>query len=123
PSPWQGDALPAELRPRDGIRGSGRGRYWDRTSDLFRVKEARYPCANRPEGAGHPLEWTRRSLHVPRGGSHQIRCDVHPRRGAPTAPCPGAPARPTPVARDDPPHAPPTPHPPGAPRPRLRGDL
>ena len=24
------------------------GRYWDRTSDLFRVKEARYPCANRP---------------------------------------------------------------------------
>ncbi len=25
------------------------GRYWDRTSDLFRVKEARYPCANRPE--------------------------------------------------------------------------
>ena len=28
-----------------GLRG---GRYWDRTSDLFRVKEARYPCANRP---------------------------------------------------------------------------
>src|SRR5665647_1653484 len=24
------------------------GRYWDRTSDLFRVEEARYPCANRP---------------------------------------------------------------------------
>ena len=24
------------------------GRYWDRTSDLFRVKEARYRCANRP---------------------------------------------------------------------------
>ena len=24
------------------------GRYWVRTSDLFRVKEARYPCANRP---------------------------------------------------------------------------
>ena len=24
------------------------GRYWDRTSDLFRVKEARYHCANRP---------------------------------------------------------------------------
>ena len=30
------------------IRRSCRGRYWDRTSDLFRVKEARYPCANRP---------------------------------------------------------------------------
>ena len=26
-------------------------RYWDRTSDLFRVKEARYRCANR---AGQP---------------------------------------------------------------------
>ena len=25
------------------------GRYWDRTSDLFRVKEARSRCANRPE--------------------------------------------------------------------------
>ena len=24
-----------------------RGRYWDRTSDLFRVREARYRCANR----------------------------------------------------------------------------
>ena len=23
------------------------GRYWDRTSDLFRVREARYRCANR----------------------------------------------------------------------------
>ena len=34
---------------RTGIRGSCRGRYWDRTSDLFRVKEARYPCANRPK--------------------------------------------------------------------------
>ena len=22
-------------------------RYWDRTSDLFRVREARYRCANR----------------------------------------------------------------------------
>ena len=31
----------------DGPRIHG-GRYWDRTSDLFRVKEARYPCANRP---------------------------------------------------------------------------
>ena len=24
------------------------GPYWDRTSDLFRVREARYRCANRP---------------------------------------------------------------------------
>ncbi len=29
-----------------------RGRYWDRTSDLFRVREARYRCANRPGPAG-----------------------------------------------------------------------
>ena len=33
-----------------------RGRYWDRTSDLFRVKEARYPCANRPAGSILPQE-------------------------------------------------------------------
>ena len=32
------------------------GRYWDRTSDLFRVKEARYPCANRPAGSILPQE-------------------------------------------------------------------
>jgi hypothetical protein len=34
-----------EIPDRSGIRG---GRYWDRTSDLFRVREARYRCANRP---------------------------------------------------------------------------
>ena len=34
-------------KPDRQIRLTG-GRYWDRTSDLFRVKEARYPCANRP---------------------------------------------------------------------------
>ena len=32
---------------RNGLRV--RGRYWDRTSDLFGVNEARYPCANRPD--------------------------------------------------------------------------
>jgi hypothetical protein len=26
-------------------------RYWDRTSDLFRVREARYRCANRAQRA------------------------------------------------------------------------
>ena len=26
------------------------GPYWDRTSDLFRVREARYRCANGPSG-------------------------------------------------------------------------
>src|SRR5690606_12135481 len=33
---------------RDGLFGDAGGRYWDRTSDLFRVREARYRCANRP---------------------------------------------------------------------------
>ena len=58
--PWQGGALPAELRPQyevhAGLAGGAAsskfpcfgGRYWDRTSDLFRVREARYRCANRP---------------------------------------------------------------------------
>ncbi len=67
---------------RTGIRGSCRGRYWDRTSDLFRVKEARYPCANRPKmkdiSAIRPSERTRRSLHAAEGCSRRARCDLHP---------------------------------------------
>lgn len=35
------------------------GPYWVRTSDLFRVKEARYHCANGPEvGTGFEPVWT-----------------------------------------------------------------
>jgi hypothetical protein len=37
-----------ERRPSRWGRPSCGGRYWDRTSDLFRVREARYRCANRP---------------------------------------------------------------------------
>ena len=37
----QGDKTPLTC-------GASGGRYWDRTSDLFRVREARYRCANRP---------------------------------------------------------------------------
>ena len=32
--------------PAQYVQGLG-ARYWDRTSDLFRVREARYRCANR----------------------------------------------------------------------------
>lgn len=39
------------FRARDFSRALSGGRYWVRTSDLFRVKEARYPCANRPFGS------------------------------------------------------------------------
>ena len=49
------EALPHKRRRRPGPRFPRtrvayrlRGRYWDRTSDLFRVREARYHCANRP---------------------------------------------------------------------------
>jgi hypothetical protein len=38
-------ARPPMADSRSPFRG---GRYWDRTSDLFRVREARYRCANRP---------------------------------------------------------------------------
>ncbi len=39
----------AEATMNKAPRGAPRcGRYWDRTSDLFRVREARYRCANRP---------------------------------------------------------------------------
>ena len=41
---------PAPTKAENPWRGQGSfgGRYWDRTSDLFRVREARYRCANRP---------------------------------------------------------------------------
>ena len=42
------------IKPRLN-RGSS-GRYWDRTSDLFRVREARYRCANRPCEVGTGFE-------------------------------------------------------------------
>ena len=47
------------------------GRYWDRTSDLFRVREARYRCANRPF---HPVETGHHGFH--RGG-YGIRTRVY----------------------------------------------
>jgi hypothetical protein len=53
-------ALPHKRRRRGGLRFPQahlahrlRGRYWDRTSDLFRVREARYRCANRPKQTTH----------------------------------------------------------------------
>lgn len=36
---------------------SGGARYWDRTSDLFRVREARYRCANRACSGMFTCEW------------------------------------------------------------------
>src|SRR5699024_5827162 len=42
-----GKSLAFKAQNRVPMIGDG-GRYWDRTSDLFRVKEARYHCANRP---------------------------------------------------------------------------
>ncbi len=44
----------------DTSRHRFRGRYWDRTSDLFRVREARYRCANRPS-CTRVLRWRRDS--------------------------------------------------------------
>ncbi len=70
-----------------------RGRYWDRTSDLFRVREARYRCANRP-GVKHPCvaRW-RRDLNpcrrlcrpLPRLSATppQEACGLEPQSGQP----------------------------------------
>ena len=44
-----------------------RARYWDRTSDLFRVREARYRCANRAQ----------KGLQVLCGGGDGIRTRVY----------------------------------------------
>jgi hypothetical protein len=43
---------PPKCRKPPVYQGFSCGRYWDRTSDLFRVREARYRCANRPLPAG-----------------------------------------------------------------------
>ena len=50
-----------------------RGRYWDRTSDLFRVKEARYPCANRPAGSILPQE-----IRSQGAGGYSLCPSTHP---------------------------------------------
>ena len=52
--PSNQDPLVQQMRKALEIRGFFGGRYWDRTSDLFRVREARYRCANRPK----PARWS-----------------------------------------------------------------
>ena len=48
---WKADQTPGQPKLSCYLKFSWpRGRYWVRTSDLFRVKEARYHCANRPQG-------------------------------------------------------------------------
>ena len=42
-----GEPEPLHSRARQPLLSCTRARYWDRTSDLFRVREARYRCANR----------------------------------------------------------------------------
>ena len=45
-----GSSLGIQKIPGSNIRGFHTcARYWDRTSDLFRVREARYRCANRAQ--------------------------------------------------------------------------
>ena len=48
PEEVTGSSLGTQKIPGSNIRGFHTcARYWDRTSDLFRVREARYRCANR----------------------------------------------------------------------------
>ena len=61
-----------------GIRWILRGRYWDRTSDLFRVKEARYPCANRPEVPSALSIGLVEAYTLSRGARATCGCDLHP---------------------------------------------
>ena len=47
-SPTRASGSQLGMQKTPGIPGvSLCARYWDRTSDLFRVREARYRCANR----------------------------------------------------------------------------
>ena len=87
---------------RTGIRGSCRGRYWDRTSDLFRVKEARYRCANRPEVMSALSIGLEEAYMLPTGARATSGCDLRPgrserrrtRRADPPAPPAPGPHRP-----------------------------
>jgi hypothetical protein len=64
-----------------GNRGFVCARYWDRTSDLFRVREARYRCANRARvGYSVSERWRRDSNPCKR------LCRPVPSRSA-TPPC------------------------------------
>ena len=83
---------------RTAIRGSCRGRYWDRTSDLFRVKEARYRCANRPEVMSALSIGLEEAYMLPTGARATSGCDLRPGRSErrrtrradpPTPPAPG----------------------------------
>ena len=50
PEEVTGSSLGTQKIPGSNIRGFHTcARYWDRTSDLFRVREARYRCANRAQ--------------------------------------------------------------------------
>ena len=48
PLVFEGVEVPAGIEFRCCSTHIYGGRYWVRTSDLFRVREARYHCANRP---------------------------------------------------------------------------
>ena len=63
-----------ERPSRWGTAFRGGGRYWDRTSDLFRVREARYRCANRP---GLICERTAQGGTAVLRGGDGIRTHVH----------------------------------------------
>src|SRR5690625_5503655 len=69
-----------------GIRGSRRGRYWVRTSDLFRVKEARYHCANRPKMLATVSGGLAEAYMSLAQVAASRTCEVHP-AGAPREGC------------------------------------
>jgi hypothetical protein len=81
-----GHAAVADTRPDTKKPPENRGfvcaRYWDRTSDLFRVREARYRCANRARWGllSFPVRWRRDSNPCKR------LCRPVPSRSA-TPPC------------------------------------
>src|SRR5690625_494820 len=52
------------------------GRYWVRTSDLFRVKEARYRCANRPRWVRDSNPCIRLCRPLPRLSANPPREDI-----------------------------------------------
>lgn len=56
-SPRRGAPIPEKQKTPDLSGVLLGGRYWDRTSDLFRVREARYRCANRPESSAWLSIW------------------------------------------------------------------
>ena len=74
---FMGDVqLKKQESPRSKDRGLVCARYWDRTSDPFRVREVRYRCANRANVIGESRVRLRRIIRKPVHSERMTRFEL-----------------------------------------------